>query len=220
MICHFQARAIALRRKTWLRTSRILFAAKHSRTTLPMSRPLFVGSYLQGFRPMKRKKSLRRMMNAILSTFSNMCLLLSLNQISTCCRYSRKCCWYSTTVGCVGEKARCMIVKKPRNTREREMVMAVCSSVTGSLRNRENLALNSYLYLGNWKLRAGFILGLRKQTTFRDATTGFPAHDVWETSAEIPYWWRVTTQIWVVLLIGRVAREICFNQSEAPPRSG
>ena len=27
-------------------------------------------------------------------------------------------------------------------------------------------------------------------------------NDVWETSAEIPYWWRVTTQIWVVLLIG------------------
>ena len=30
----------------------------------------------------------------------------------------------------------------------------------------------------------------------------FPPNDVWETSAEIPYWWRVTTQIWVVLLIG------------------
>ena len=30
----------------------------------------------------------------------------------------------------------------------------------------------------------------------------FPRNDVWETSAEIPYWWRVTTQIWVVLLIG------------------
>ena len=24
----------------------------------------------------------------------------------------------------------------------------------------------------------------------------------WETNAEIPYWWRVTIQIWVVLLIG------------------
>ena len=31
----------------------------------------------------------------------------------------------------------------------------------------------------------------------------FPArNDVWETSAEIPYWWRVTTRIWIVLLIG------------------
>ena len=25
-----------------------------------------------------------------------------------------------------------------------------------------------------------------------------PRNDVWETSAEIPYWWRVNTQIWVV----------------------
>ena len=24
----------------------------------------------------------------------------------------------------------------------------------------------------------------------------FPRNDVWETSAEIPYWWRDTTQIW------------------------
>ena len=47
-----------------------------------------------------------------------------------------------------------------------------------------------------------------------------PRNDVWETSAEIPYWWRVTTQIWVVLLIGRAAWEIWFNQSEALPKSG
>ena len=47
-----------------------------------------------------------------------------------------------------------------------------------------------------------------------------PPNDVWETSAEIPYWWRVTTQIWVVLLIGRAAWEFYFNQSEALPRSG
>ena len=47
-----------------------------------------------------------------------------------------------------------------------------------------------------------------------------PQNDVWETSAEIPYWWRVTSQIWVVLLIGRATWEIYFNQSEALPRSG
>ena len=48
-ICHFNARAIARRRKARfpLRMCRILFAAKHSWTTLRMSRPLFVGSYLQ-----------------------------------------------------------------------------------------------------------------------------------------------------------------------------
>ena len=47
-----------------------------------------------------------------------------------------------------------------------------------------------------------------------------PPNDVWETSAEIPYWWCVITQIWVVLLIGRAAWEIYFSQSEALPRSG
>ena len=41
-----------------------------------------------------------------------------------------------------------------------------------------------------------------------------------ETSAEIPYWWRVTTQIWLVLLIGRAARKICFGQLYVLTRSG
>ena len=47
-----------------------------------------------------------------------------------------------------------------------------------------------------------------------------PPNDVWETNAEILYWWRVTPQIWVVLLIGCAAWEIWFKQSEALPRSG
>ena len=47
-----------------------------------------------------------------------------------------------------------------------------------------------------------------------------PRDDFWETSAEIPYWWCVTTQIWVMLLIAWLCcMEICFNQSETP-RSG
>ena len=55
---------------------------------------------------------------------------------------------------------------------------------------------------------------------FATSPLASPRNDVWGTSAEIPYWWRVTTQIWVVLLIGRPAWEICFNQSEALPRTG
>ena len=44
---------------------------------------------------------------------------------------------------------------------------------------------------------------LGKQPTFQQATTGFPANDVWEMRTEIPYWCRpFTTQIWVVGLIG------------------
>ena len=34
-------------------------------------------------------------------------------------------------------------------------------------------------------------------------------NDVWEMTAEISYWWGANTQIWVVLLIGRVPRENC-----------
>ena len=47
----------------------------------------------------------------------------------------------------------------------------------------------------------------------------FPPNDLWETSAEFPYWC-VTTQIWLVLLIGRAEWEIWFNQSEALTISG
>ena len=44
---------------------------------------------------------------------------------------------------------------------------------------------------------------LRKQPTFRD-TTRWKLREMTsdqEASTEIPYWWRITTQIWVVLLI-------------------
>ena len=41
-----------------------------------------------------------------------------------------------------------------------------------------------------------------------------PRNDVWETSSEIPYWWHVTTQIWVVLLIGWI--KFPTNQRHCP----
>lgn len=43
---------------------------------------------------------------------------------------------------------------------------------------------------------------LRKKLIFCNATTGFPAKWCWGTSIEIPYWQSITTNIWVVLLIG------------------
>ena len=42
-------------------------------------------------------------------------------------------------------------------------------------------------------------VSLRKQPTFRHLVS--PRSDVWGTFSEIPYWWRVTMQFWVVLLI-------------------
>ena len=41
-----------------------------------------------------------------------------------------------------------------------------------------------------------------------------PRNDVWETSAQISYWWRVTTQIRIVLLIGW--SKISANQKNYP----
>ena len=49
---------------------------------------------------------------------------------------------------------------------------------------------------------------LGKQQTFRDTTTGIP--EKCNLSAEIPYWWRVTPRMWVVLLISRTFA--LFNQ--------
>ena len=46
-----------------------------------------------------------------------------------------------------------------------------------------------------------------------------PWNDVWETSTEIPYWWCIRTQIWVVLLIGWSKFYQQYDQSEALLRS-
>ena len=47
-----------------------------------------------------------------------------------------------------------------------------------------------------------------------------PRNNVWETSTEIPYWWRVTTLVWVVLLIGWRKLPSPHDQSEVLTRSG
>ena len=57
---------------------------------------------------------------------------------------------------------------------------------------------------------------LNMQPAFQEIS---PGNDVWETSTEMPYCRRITTQIWVGLLIGHARWKICFSQSEAPPRS-
>ena len=61
-------------------------------------------------------------------------------------------------------------------------------------------------------LRQGPLLARGKSRHFATPPTVSPRNDVWKTNAEISYRLRITTQIWVVLLIGRATREICFNQ--------
>ena len=79
---------------------------------------------------------------------------------------------------------------------------------------------------------------LWKQTSFHDASTGFPANHIWGMAKEIPYCWHVTPQIWIMLLIGCYTRfasskstqiwvvlligctlKFVSNKSEALPRS-
>ena len=54
---------------------------------------------------------------------------------------------------------------------------------------------------------------LAGENSWHFATPNISQQNDCRTDAEIPYWCRVTTQIWVVLLIGRTARE-------ALPKSG
>ena len=63
----------------------------------------------------------------------------------------------------------------------------------------------------------GQFISLRKQPTFRNAPLVSPQNDVWGTTAEIPYWWRFITQIWLVLLIGWRKFPSLQDQSEALP---
>ena len=70
----------------------------------------------------------------------------------------------------------------------------------------------------HWRSRRD---GLRKQHTFCDATKEVSCEMMsanW-TTAEISYWWRVTTEIWVVLLIGRAAREIFLQPIRCTPQT-
>ena len=72
-----------------------------------------------------------------------------------------------------------------------------------------------------WRQIMQFI-SLRKEPTFREAITGFPANfdDAWGTNPEISYWWRVSTQISVVLLIGWGKCPPWHDQSEHLPDLG
>ena len=46
-----------------------------------------------------------------------------------------------------------------------------------------------------------------------------PGNDVWETRAEIPYWWRVTTRIWTIWVLLLIRRsKFSANQKHYPDR--
>ena len=63
----------------------------------------------------------------------------------------------------------------------------------------EELAQNSDSAVGK--------LALEMSPNFATLPLVSQRNDVCETTAEIPYWWRITTQFWVLLLIGSAARK-------------
>ena len=58
---------------------------------------------------------------------------------------------------------------------------------------------------------------LRKQPTFCDTNTSFSTKWCLRGAGKIPYWWHITTQILVVLLIGWNKFSLWHDQSEALP---
>ena len=88
-------------------------------------------------------------------------------------------------------------------------------------RNKRTLPIECFSCWIIWTSLELFVLvGLRNQPTLATLSLLSPPNDVWETSVEIPYRWRVTTRIWVVLLIGWVKFPKRHDQSEALPRTG
>ena len=114
------------------------------------------------------------------------------------------------------EEAFCVFVKLMQDYRMREIFKPTMAELGLCI-----FQLESFLQVHFGQKRQHFVLfpcmhihSLRKQPLFCDATTGLTVYEMtWEMSKEFPYWWCVTTQIWVVLLIGCTTWEICFSQS-------
>ena len=116
------------------------------------------------------------------------------------------------------EEAFCVFVKLMQDYRMREIFKPTMAELGLCI-----FQLESFLQVHFRKRRQHFVLffcmhihSLRKQPMFCNAITGPTINEMtWEIlmSKEFPYWWCVTTQIWVVLLIGCTTWEICFSQS-------
>ena len=100
---------------------------------------------------------------------------------------------------------------------------AICADFVANFCNNFSQPVTTWFVARQVWLVGRKLRNIAFHSFFSDSTSSplvFPRNDVWGTSAEIPYWWHVTSQIWVDLLIGFLAREICYNQEEALPRSG
>ena len=58
------------------------------------------------------------------------------------------------------------------------------------------------LWFPEWGVEVNWLLDWGSSRHFAPPPLVSPRNHVWETRAEIAYWWRVTTKIWIVFLIG------------------
>ena len=81
-------------------------------------------------------------------------------------------------------------VQNNAQTLEKKILQARILENNTNYKKGKNVKTVTFLYF----LEHSILISLRKKPKFRAATTGL--HVKWPgTSAEIPYWWRATTQI-------------------------
>ena len=81
-----------------------------------------------------------------------------------------------------------------------------------------NIITVQYNWINHYHNATSTTVARVKQPPFVTPALVSPKWRLRNKQEEIPYWWHVNTQIWVVLLIGGAAL-YCFSQSEALPRS-
>ena len=95
----------------------------------------------------------------------------------------------------------------PRKGRVYTGMQPLVDESLATLKSTVNFCISDFVL---WKKKWNFlIVDCTWENSQHLATPSlvFLQNDIWGMSKEIPYWWCVTTQIWVVLLIGRAARE-------------
>ena len=102
-----------------------------------------------------------------------------------------------------------------KTKRQLDLIEKDLKLTTKTLQDRLGIAKQGFVWIKE-RLPPCFV-SLRKQLTFRDAWPQlvYSRNDIWATGAEISSWWRFTTHIWVVLLIGWSKFFSRHDQSEA-----
>ena len=83
-----------------------------------------------------------------------------------------------------------------------------------SLLHIMTVRLQNVFICQNYSFKTCFLARENSQRLAMLQLTAPPRNDIWEMSTEVQYWWRITTQICVVALIGCAAWEVRFNLNQ------